>query len=88
MDRVEPRRLQANLGKAIRTERAALGFSQEAFAHEVGLHRTYMGAIERGEQNVGVLNLVRIANALRTPLSRLVALAEELKTAPAEPPKK
>ena len=77
MDRVEPRRLQTNLGRVIRAERAALGFSQESFAHEVGLHRTYVGAIERGEQNVGVLNLARIANALRTPLSRLIALAEE-----------
>ena len=78
MDRVEPHLLQANLGRVIRAERAALGFSQESFAHKVGLHRTYMGAIERGEQNVGVLNLARIANSLRTPLSRLIALAEEL----------
>ena len=78
MNRVEPRRLQANLGKVIREERAALNFSQESFAHEVGLHRTYVGAIERGEQNVGVLNLARIANALRTPLSRLIARAEEI----------
>ena len=78
MDRVEPRRLQANLGRVIRDKRASLGFSQESFAHAVGLHRTYVGAIERGEQNVGVLNLARIANALDTPLSRLVAYAEEL----------
>ena len=76
--RVEPNRLQANLGKVVRAERAALGFSQESFAHEVGLHRTYVGAIERGEQNVSIINLARIANALRTPLSRLVALAEKL----------
>ena len=70
--------MQTNLGKVIRAERAALGFSQESFAHEVGLHRTYVGAIERGEQNASVINLARIANALGTPLSRLVALAEEL----------
>ena len=76
--RVEPNRLQANLGKVVRAERAALGFSQESFAHEVGLHRTYVGAIERGEQNVSIINLVRIANTLGTPLSRLVALAEKL----------
>lgn len=75
---VEPRRLQKNLGKAIRSERAARGFSQESFAHEVGLHRTYVGAVERGEQNVGVLDLAKIANALRTPLSRLLAIAENL----------
>ena len=78
MARVEPRALQLNLGRVIRAERTERGFSQESFAHEVGLHRTYMGAVERGEQNVGVLNLARIANALRTPLSRLIALAEDL----------
>lgn len=79
MDRVEPRRLQANLGRVIRAERAALGFSQESFAHEVGLHRTYVGAVERGEQNVGILNLAKIANVLHTPLSRLMVLAEEFR---------
>lgn len=75
---VQPRQLQKNLGKVIRAERAARGFSQESFAHEVGLHRTYVGAVERGEQNVGVLNLAKMANALGTPLSRLIAGAEEL----------
>lgn len=49
-----------------------------ALAHEVGLHRTYVGATERGEQNVSMLNLARSANALRTPLSRLIALPEFL----------
>lgn len=79
---VEPRLLQKNLGKVIRNERAVRGFSQESFAHEVGVHRTYMGAIERGEQNVGVINLARIANALGTPLSELFVLAEELRSSP------
>lgn len=75
---IESRQLQINMGKVIRAERAEQGFSQESFAHAVGLHRTYIGAIERGEQNVSILNLGKIANTLKTPLSRLVALAEEL----------
>ena len=78
MELIEPRQLQTNMGKVIRRERTKQGFSQESFAHAVGLHRTYIGAIERGEQNVSILNLGRIANTLRTPLSRLVALAEGL----------
>lgn len=78
MELMEPRRLQINMGKVIRTQRFQQGFSQESFAHAAGVHRTYMGAIERGEQNVSILNLARIANALEVPLSHLVALAENL----------
>lgn len=77
MEYMDPRQLQINMGKAIRAQRGEQGFSQESFAHAVGLHRTYIGAIERGEQNVSVINLARIANTLHTPLSKLVALAEE-----------
>ena len=78
MDFMDPHQLQVNLGKAIRRERSEQGFSQESFAHAVGLHRTYIGAIERGEQNVSIINLARIANTLRMPLSRVIGLAEEL----------
>ncbi len=76
MDLMKPRQLQINMGKVIRRERSEQGFSQESFAHAVGMHRTYIGAIERGEQNVSILNLAKVANALKTPLSHLVALAE------------
>ena len=78
MELLEPRQLQINMGQVIRAKRSELNFSQESFAHAVGVHRTYVGSIERGEQNVSILNLGRIANTLQTPLSRLVALAEEL----------
>ena len=78
MELLEPRQLQINMGRVIRAKRSELNFSQESLAHAVGVHRTYVGSIERGEQNVSILNLGRIANTLQTPLSRLVALAEEL----------
>jgi len=52
------------LGKQIRALRKAKGFSQEEFAGEVGIDRSYYGAIERGERNVAALNLLRIAAAL------------------------
>jgi len=52
------------LGRRIRSLREARGFSQEAFAEEAGLDRTYYGGVERGERNVAALNLIRIARAL------------------------
>ena len=66
------------LGKAVRELRKAMGFSQEGFADEVGLHRTYMGAIERGEQNLTIRNIVRVADHLGIPPSVLLAEAEKL----------
>lgn len=51
----------------VRRLRKAKGFSQEAFADECGLHRTYVGAIERAERNVSIDNIERMANALAIP---------------------
>lgn len=53
------------LGKKIRSIRERKGFSQEAFADEVGLDRSYMGRIERGENNLTVMTIYRIARALK-----------------------
>jgi transcriptional regulator with XRE-family HTH domain len=58
-------------GSAIRMHREKLGISQEEFAHQAGLHRTYISDIERGRRNVSLLNLVRLADALRVPISHL-----------------
>jgi transcriptional regulator with XRE-family HTH domain len=69
--------LQRSLGQTIRDLRASRGYSQESFAHAVGLHRTYVSDIERGERNVSLHNLVRIANTLEMPLSQLLAIAEQ-----------
>ena len=66
---------QQQFGVVVRRRRDALGFSQEEFAEECGMHRTYMGAIERGERNVSLLNLRRIAAALGLELSALLAEA-------------
>ena len=66
---------QQQLGVIVRRRRDALGYSQEEFAEQCGMHRTYMGAIERGERNVSLLNLRRIAAALGLDLSALLAEA-------------
>ena len=68
--------MQRSLGQTIRDLRRSRGHSQESFAHAVGLHRTYISDIERGERNVSLHNLVRIANTLDMPLSQLLGTAE------------
>ncbi|MDO8356123.1 MAG: helix-turn-helix transcriptional regulator [Nitrospirota bacterium] len=52
-------------GMRVRELRQASGLSQEALAERSGLHRTYVGGIERGERNVGVLNILKLSLALR-----------------------
>ena len=65
------------VGEVIRTERGKRGFSQESFADAVGLHRTYIGSVERGERNITLGNLAKIALALGLTTSLLIAKAEE-----------
>jgi len=54
------------IGKNIRYYRQKAGLSQERLAELCGLHRTYVGAVERGERNVSALNIAKIADALKT----------------------
>jgi len=61
-----------SLGLAIRELRLLSGISQEAFAARCGLHRTYVGGIERGERNVSFANLLRVAQALDVRPSELL----------------
>jgi transcriptional regulator with XRE-family HTH domain len=51
--------------------RLAKGFTQESLADTVGLHRTYIGNIERDEESVSVVNAAKIAKALKVSLSEL-----------------
>jgi len=52
-------------GEHIRNLRKQAGLSQEELAVVCGLHRTYVGAVERGERNISLLNIVQFAHALR-----------------------
>jgi transcriptional regulator with XRE-family HTH domain len=65
----------AQLGQAIRARRIELGLSQEALANQAGVDRSHMGKIERGERNVTLLNVERVANVLETLPSALLARA-------------
>lgn len=65
--------LQVVLGKRIRELRRKKGFSQESFADHCGLHRTYMGGIERGEHNLTIQTALTVARGLEITLSKLFA---------------
>ena len=58
-------KLRKVFADAVRQRRKAIGLSQEALADECGLHRTYIGSIERAERNVSLDNIERIAEALQ-----------------------
>lgn len=59
-------------GERVRELRTEANFSQEEFAEECGLDRTYMGGIERGERNLGLRNIEKIADALDITIAELM----------------
>jgi transcriptional regulator with XRE-family HTH domain len=64
--------LQRTIGQNLRAYREARGLSQEAFAEMLGFHRTYMGSIERGERNLTLRSVERIAARIKEePLTLL-----------------
>ncbi len=70
-------------GRNLRAYRQARGLSQEAFADVLGIHLTYMGAIERGERNLTLKSVERIVDCL--DLDPLVLLTESVETADRKP---
>jgi transcriptional regulator with XRE-family HTH domain len=69
----------AAFGAAIRDIRKERGFSQEDLALEAGLDRSYFGGVERGERNVSLANVFRIADALSVRPSEIHVRAESVK---------
>jgi transcriptional regulator with XRE-family HTH domain len=62
-------------GRRVRELRTELGLSQEDLAERAGLHRNYVGGIERGERNVGLDNIHKLARALRVEVTDLFGRA-------------
>jgi transcriptional regulator with XRE-family HTH domain len=75
---MESDQILRRLGFVIRRHRERLKLTQEAFADEHDINRTYYSAIERGTQNLSILNLARLARALDVPLSQFFREAEKL----------
>ena len=65
--------IQKQFGERVRDLRLAKGLSQEELAFRAGVHRTYLGGIERGERNPALKNIAEIAKALGVTLSELFA---------------
>lgn len=70
--KLDSRGLFLSFGRTLRERRTSLGLSQEELADLAGLHRTYVGSIERGERNPSLLNIARLARALRVKPSELM----------------
>jgi transcriptional regulator with XRE-family HTH domain len=66
-------RVKSRFGLAIKQRRQEVGISQEVLAEWAGLHRTYIGDIERGARNLSLENIEKIAKALQIPISDLFA---------------
>lgn len=66
-------RLMAVFAANVRAHRTRLGLSQEELAERAGVHRTYVGMIERCEKNVTIYNIERIAEALRVRPAALLS---------------
>lgn len=63
--------VRIRFGRALRERRRKLGVSQEEFADLCGLDRTYVGGIERGERNLGLANIEKLARTLKISISEL-----------------
>lgn len=63
--------LLKSFGKEVKRLRLDRNLSQEAFAEIVGVHRTYIGMIERGEKNITLENIAKLSNAFNIRISEL-----------------
>ena len=64
--------LNLELGNRLREKRLELGYSQEELAEVIGIHRTYIGTIERGEKTVTITTLHKICKALKITMSEFL----------------
>lgn len=75
MEEINPH-IKQRFGSAIKKRRSELGISQEELAEQANLHRTYIADIERGERNVALINIEKLAKALNISISALFVEVE------------
>lgn len=75
MTRIEP--LIATFGRNVQRQRQAMKISQEELAYRAGLHRTYIGMVERAERSISLMNAKKIADALNVKLDSLLENGEK-----------
>lgn len=68
---MQTKRIEIQIGNRVRELRSERGLSQDGLARQAGLHRAYLGQIERGEKIIGIRNLEKIARALRVQIPLL-----------------
>ncbi len=68
------REVLIKFGNKVREERLALGLSQEELAARAGVHRTYVGMIERAEKNITLTNIEKIAKALELSINEITKM--------------
>jgi len=64
--------ISVKFGEKVRAERLKRNISQEKFAEKVGVHRTYIGMIERAEKNITLKNIEKFAKAFNIPINELL----------------
>ncbi|NMQ18833.1 XRE family transcriptional regulator [Candidatus Competibacter phosphatis] len=75
--KLKPSATRKHFALNLRKTRERLGLSQEALADAAGLHRTYVGSVERGERNISIDNIERLAAALGVSPASLLAEAKQ-----------
>jgi transcriptional regulator with XRE-family HTH domain len=76
-DRGSVQPIQQRFGEVLRRRREAAGLSQEALAADAGLHRNYVGLLERGKRVPSILVVEKLATALHTTMSSLLRSVEK-----------
>jgi transcriptional regulator with XRE-family HTH domain len=71
---LDDKKLLQKIGERIRILRLKAGFSQEKLSFECDLDRTYIGSVERGERNISIINLSKLAKALHISVSNLLEI--------------
>lgn len=71
MEKKRKEKILIDFGNLVRAQRVKKGLSQEKLAEKAGLHRTYIGMVERGEKNITLVNIHKIAQALDISVAEL-----------------